>query len=144
MDSGRGGPGFAVDPTGSGDVTATHTRWTVKQVPEGIGSPIIVGGYVYRLHTPGILRCMEVSSGKQVYSERLEGISTTWASPIANSDGRLFFANAGRSYVVQGGPEFRVLAVNDLDDGNHPSAAVAGGKLFLLGKENLFCVGTRE
>ena len=57
VDGGRGGPGFAVDPTGSGDVTATHTRWTVNQVPEGIGSPIIVDGRVYRLHSPGILKC---------------------------------------------------------------------------------------
>jgi outer membrane protein assembly factor BamB len=144
FDNGRGGPGFAVDPTGSGDVTATHTKWSINRIPEGIGSPIIVGGYVYRLHTPGVLRCMEVSSGKEVYSERLDGISSTWASPIADPDGRLFFANAGRSYVVQAGPQFRVLAVNDLDDANHPSPAAANGRLFLVGKEKLYCVRARE
>jgi outer membrane protein assembly factor BamB len=144
FDNGRGGPGFAVDPTGSGDVTATHTKWTIKQIPEGLASPIIVGGYVYRLHTPGVLRCIEAATGKQVYSERLDGISSTWASPIADPDGRLFFANAGKSYVVQSGPQFRVLAVNDLDDANHPSPAAAGGKLFLVGKEKLYCIGTRE
>src|SRR5204863_370673 len=36
-DSGRGalgGPGVAVDPTGSGDVTKTHGKWTIPQVPE--------------------------------------------------------------------------------------------------------------
>jgi outer membrane protein assembly factor BamB len=125
-------------------VTATHTKWSINRIPEGIGSPIIVGGYVYRLHTPGVLRCMEVSSGKEVYSERLDGISSTWASPIADPDGRLFFANAGRSYVVQAGPQFRVLAVNDLDDANHPSPAAANGRLFLVGKEKLYCVRARE
>jgi outer membrane protein assembly factor BamB len=141
FDNGRGGPGFAVDPTGAGDVSATHTRWTIKQIPEGLSSPIIVGPYLYRLHTPGVLRCMEVSSGKQLYAERLDGISTTWASPIADADGRLFFANAGRSYVIQAGPEFRVLAVNDLDDGSHPSPAAAEGRLFLVGKERIYCIG---
>ena len=55
FDSGRGGMGVAVDPTGSGDVSKTHVRWTIGQVAEGIGSPIIVGKYVYRLHAPGIL-----------------------------------------------------------------------------------------
>jgi len=143
FDNGRGGPGFAVDPTGSGDVTSTHTKWTVKQIPEGIGSPIIVGGYVYRLHTPGILRCIEAATGKQVYSERLEGITSTWASPVADPNGRLFFASAGRSYVIQSGPEFRVLAVNDLGDANHPSPAAAGGKMFLVGQEKVYCVGLK-
>jgi len=144
FDSGRGGLGVAVDPTGSGDVSQTHVRWTISQVPEGIGSPIIVGSHVYRLHTPGILKCWEAATGKLVYAERLEGLSTTWASPIADRNGRLFFANAGRSYVIQTGPEFRVLAVNDLGDGSHPSPAVAQRRLFLVGLKNLYCVGRQK
>jgi len=142
FDNGRGGPGFAVDPVGAkGDATAAHTRWTVKQVPEGLSSPIIVGKYVYRLHSPGVLKCWEAATGKQVYSERLDGISTTWASPIADEQGRLFFASAGKSYVIQAGREFRVLSVNDLDDANHPSPAAAGGKLFLVGEKKVYCIG---
>src|SRR5207249_2695414 len=35
IDSGRGGPAFAVDPTGEGDVTKTHLKWKVDTVPEG-------------------------------------------------------------------------------------------------------------
>jgi outer membrane protein assembly factor BamB len=143
FDSGRGGPGFAVDPTGSGDVSKTHIRWTVGQVPEGLSSPIIVGPHVYRLHSPAILKCWELATGKPVYAERLDGIPTTWASPIADPEGRLFFANAGKSFVIQAGPEFRVLAVNDLGDGSHPSPAVANGKLFLVGLKNLYCIGKK-
>jgi len=141
FDGGRGGPGFAVDPTGSGDVSQTHVRWTVAQVPEGIGSPIIIGQHVYRLHTPNILKCWELTTGKQVYAERLEGLSSTWASPLADANGRLYFANAGKSYVIQSGPDFHVLAVNELGDGNHCSPAVANQKLFLTGLKNLYCVG---
>ncbi len=143
FDGGRGGPGFAVDPAGSGDVSQTHIRWTVNQVPEGLSSPIIVGQRVYRLHNPGILKCWDLATGKLVYAERLEGISTTWASPVADPDGHLFFANAGKSYVIQAGPEFRVLAVNDLGDGSHPSPAVAQRKLFLVGLKNVYCVGKK-
>jgi len=144
FDNGRGGAGFAVDPHGSGDVSQTHIRWTVSQVPEGIGSPIIVGKHVYRLHTPGILKCWEAATGRLAYSERLDGLSTTWASPIAAGNGRLYFANAGKSYVVQSGPEYRLLAVNDLGDGNHPSPAVANGKLFLVGLKSLYCIGQKD
>ena len=141
FDSGRGGPGTAVDPTGSGDVSRTHIKWTIPQIPEGIGSPIIVGKYVYRLHAPGILRCLDAATGKQVYSHRLEGITTTWASPIADPAGRIFFASSGKSIVIQSGPEYHELAVNDLSDANHPSPAVAKGKMFLVGMRELYCVG---
>lgn len=140
FDSGRGGQGVAVDPSGTGDVSSTHIRWTVAQVPESIGSPIIVGQHVYRLHGSGVLKCWDTATGKQLYAERLEGLSTTWASPIADAAGHLFFASAGKSYVIQAGAEFRVLAVNDLGDGNHPSPAVANGKLFLAGLKSLYCV----
>jgi outer membrane protein assembly factor BamB len=143
-DSGRGGPGVAVDPTGAGDVSKTNIRWTVNQVPEAIGSPIIVGDYVYRLHSPGILKCWETATGKQRYSERLADLSSTWASPIADPNGRLYFATAGKSYVIQSGPDFRVLAVNDLGDASHPSLAAAKDRLFLVGQKNLYCVGTQK
>ena len=133
-----------MDPTGSGDVSKTHVRWTFNQVPEGLSSPIIVDKYVYRLHTPNILKCWELATGKLMYAERLEGISTTWASPIADPQGRLFFANAGKSYVIQTGPEYRLLAANYLGDGNHPSPAVADGRLFLVGMKNLYCIGNRD
>lgn len=144
FDSGRGSMGIAVDPTGSGDVSKTNIRWTIGQVPEGIGSPIVVGEYVYRLHVPEILRCWEAATGKLVYAKRLEGIGSTWASPVADAEGHLFFATAGKSYVIQSGPEFRVLAINDLGDPNHPSPAVSDGKMFLEGKQNLWCVGARK
>ena len=144
FDSGRGGPGFAVDPTGSGDVSKTHLRWTADHVPEGLSSPIIVGKHVYRLYRPDNLRCWEAATGKVVYTQKLEGLSTVWASPIADPAGRLFFASAGKSYVVQAGPEFRVLAVNDLGDANHPSPAVAGGRMFLAGTKNLYGIGNRD
>ena len=141
FDSGRGSAGVAVASTGSGDVSRSHVKWTVAQMPEGLSSPIIVGNYVYRLHSPGILKCWDAATGRQIYSERLPGISSTWASPIADPHGRLYFVTAGKSYVVQSGPKFRVLAVNDLGDGNHASPAAAGGKLFVAGMRNLFCLG---
>jgi outer membrane protein assembly factor BamB len=142
-DSGRGGPAIAIDPTGEGNVTDSHIRWRVNQVPEAIGSPIIVGELVYRLHTPNVLKCWKVSDGSEVYAKRLDGLGTTWASPIADEAGRIFFASAGKSYVIAAGEEFKVLATNDLGDSNHASPAVSNGRIYLLGTQNLYCVGAK-
>lgn len=140
-DSGRGGPGIAIDPTGSGDVTATHIRWSIGEVPEGIGSPIIVGDRVYRLHNPNVLKCWNADSGELVYNQRLDQLTSTWISPVADPNGRIYFASAGVSCVVQSGDEFQLLATNDLGDPNHASAAAFNNRLYLVGTRQVYCVG---
>ena len=86
-DSGRGGRAVCVDPSGAGDVTKTHLKWTFPQIPEGLSSAIIVGDFVLRTHNPETLRCLRLSTGDAVFNERLAGVST-WASPFATPDGK--------------------------------------------------------
>jgi outer membrane protein assembly factor BamB len=141
FDSGRGSAGTAVNVAGEGDVTDSHIKWSVGSVPEGIGSPIIVGGRVYRLHTPNVVKCWNLADGKQVFAGRLPDIGSTWASPIADASGRIYFASAGKSCVIEAGGELKILATNDLGDPNHASPAASNGRLFLLGEKKLYCVG---
>jgi outer membrane protein assembly factor BamB len=142
-DSGRGGAGLAVDPTVAGDVTHTHIKWRQERLSEGISSPIIVDGRVFRLQSPNVPKCWRAEDGKLVYTERLPELTSSWASPIADGSGRLYFASAGKSYVLQAGAEFRVLAVNDLDDPNHASPAIANGRIYLAGTRMLYCIGSK-
>jgi outer membrane protein assembly factor BamB len=141
-DSGRGNAGVAVDPTGKGDVTATHLKWKSPIIPEGLSSPIIVGDLLYRLHSPDVLRCFKAATGEQVYSQKLPGIDTR-VSPIATPDGRLYFAGPGKSYVIKAGPQFEVLATSDLGDGNPASAAISNGRICLKGNRALYCIGKK-
>ena len=141
-DDGRGGPGIAVDPTGTGDVTKSHVKWKTRPIPEGYSSPIIAGGYVYRLHNPGVLKCFELATGTQVFAERLAGV-TAATSPVVTADGRLFVAGAGKSMVLKVGPRLELLATNELGDDAPSSPAVAHGCLYLKGRRNLYCIGTR-
>ena len=98
-------------------------------------------GYLYRLQSPNLLRCFKTSTGDEVYSKPLEGISSTWASPVADGDGHLIFANGGKSVIVKCGPQFEVLSINDLGDPNHASAAVADGRIYIGGRKRIYCIG---
>ena len=138
-DSGRGGKAVCVDATGKGDVTKTHLKWTFPQIPEGLSSAIIVGDLVLRTHNPETLKCIRLSTGEMVFTERLPGVST-WASPFATPDGAVYFASAGKSYVIKAGEKLEVLANNDIGEENRASAAVADGKIFLRGGRNLYCI----
>ena len=102
-----------------------------------------MGDHVYRISNPGIIRCWKLRDGELVYEERAERITPS-ASPIVSADGRIYFASSGKTYVIQSGPEFKLLSINDLDD--HPdytSAAISNGRIFLKGKSYLWCIGTK-
>lgn len=144
VDHGRGGrTGTAVDPTGSGDVTKTHIKWQAQVVGADGTSPIIVGDHLFRISKPGLIRCWKLSNGELMFEERTERITPS-ASPVACADGRIYFASSGRTYVIQAGPEFKLLAVNDLDDNpDYTSAAVSRGRIFIKGKSYLWCIGKK-
>lgn len=141
-DSGRGGPGILVDASGTGDVTSTHIKWRINQIPEALSSPVIVGDHLYRLHNPSVLKCVELAGGKELYATRLNGVSNA-ASPIATPEGRIYFASAGKTFVVQSGPTFELLATNDLGEPTSASGAASQERLFLKGQQHMFCVGMR-
>ena len=142
-DSGRGGKGVCVDPTGQGDVTQTHLKWTIPQIPEGLSSAIIVGDRVWRTNGPEILKSYDLKTGERVLSERLQGIST-WASPVATADGRIYFASAGKSYVVKAGEPLEILGSSDLGEEGRASAAVSQGRILVRGDNHLFCIQQRS
>jgi len=140
IDSGRGSDGIAVDITGAGDVSKTHLKWrTEKTIPESLSSAVISGQYIYRVQTPGVLRCIDITTGRDVYSQRLEGASA-WSSPFATADGLIYLASPRTTFVVKAGPTFQLLATNPLDDPNHASAAIADGRIYLKGQRFIYCI----
>ena len=141
-DSGRGGKAVCVDPTGAGDVTKTHLKWTFPQIPEGLSSAIIAGGFVWRTNNPETLKCIRLATGELAFSERLSGVSS-WASPFATPDGRIYFASAGKSYVLKVGEKLEVLATNEIGEESRASAAVSDGRIFLRGDRHLYCIGKK-
>ena len=142
-EDGRGGPGIAVDPTGEGDVTKTHVKWKTAPVPEGYGSPVIAGDFVYRAHNPGILKGWRLSDGVQTTKERLPNGVDFVGSPIVAPGGRLYFASGGVSAVIDPSPVYTLVATNDLGDPGKASPAVAGDRLYIKGGRYLHCIGKR-
>jgi outer membrane protein assembly factor BamB len=145
----RGGnePAQAVELGGAGDVTKTHVKWKNDKVPGDYSSPVISGDFIYRVQAEGIIQCFRLSTGEKLYTERLENVSKL-ASPIATADGRVYFASAGVSYVIEAGPTLKVLATNRIGQGssgnNGGSPAVANGRLYVRNFEFLYCIGDKK
>ena len=140
-------PIFAVRPGASGDISLqpnedrnAHIAWSKMRGGPYMTTPIAYGKYLYICSNAGILTCYEADTGKEVYKERLGGVSYT-ASPIA-ADGRLYFTSEqGGVRVVKAGPEFELVAVNELGDVCMATPAISGGTLFVRSQHFLYALG---
>jgi outer membrane protein assembly factor BamB len=142
--SGRAGPTFAIRPGGKGDVTDTHVAWSSPRGSPFVPSAIIHGPLLYMINDmQSILTALDARSGALVYQERLgdaarEGFSS---SPVAVGD-RIFFTNDfGQTFVVQAGPVFKLLRVNDLNAEVLASPALVGGTWYWRTANELLAIG---
>ncbi len=120
----------------SGDATASHVAWKVKFPSLSQPSPILVDGRVHIVNDSGILLCLDVATGKEIYKER---IGADFAASPVLADGRIYFFDArGKATVVQPGATFTVLATNTLDEGCMASPAVVDKALIVRTKTHLY------
>jgi outer membrane protein assembly factor BamB len=143
VDRGENSLAQAVDPTGSGDVTATHVKWKVEKSPGDYSSPVVAGEYIFKTQKEGVIACLKLATGETAFTAPLDGVSKL-ASPVATADGRVYFVSTGKSYVLKAGPTLEVLGKGDLGGGgNGSSPAFSGGKIFVRDHENLWCIGKK-
>lgn len=143
-DAGRGGmQGALIDMSGMGDVSKSHVKWQTRVEGASGSSAIIVGKRIYRSSSPDTIKCLDLDTGDTLFAENATRLSPS-ASPIATPEGRIYFAGSGKSYVIQEGEKFDLLAVNDLADGApYSTPAVSNGCIFIKGKSYLWCIGKK-
>lgn len=126
----------AVRPDGRGDVTESHVAWDYGKSLPRHPSPLLIGDSIYMVDDDGVVTCVEATTGKPVFAERVGG--NFWASPLY-ADGRIyFFGHTGKTTVI--GPEksFRTLATNVLEGAFRASPAVTGRSLIVRSETHLY------
>jgi outer membrane protein assembly factor BamB len=142
-------PIFAIRPGASGDISlkpdedrSERIAWSRLRGGPYMTTPILYGKYLYTCGNGGMVTCYEADTGKEIYKERLGGVSYT-ASPVA-ADGRIYFlSEQGQVRVVQAGPHFQLLAVNEIGDVCMATPAISRGTLFVRSQHFLFALGQK-
>ncbi len=129
------------DVSDSEDIVWRHAGQT-PYVP----SPLLVGERLYFTGVnSAILTCLDARTGRIVTQpQRLPGLRTLYASPVAAQDRIYLVSREGVALVIADRPNWEVLATNRLDDGFDASPAIVGDQLFLRGHEYLYCIGAEE
>ena len=124
----------------SGNLTDSNMLWINKKAAAYLPSPVLYKGLVYIAGDRGINTCLDAAKGTVVWKKRLG--DQYYASPVAG-DGKVYFpSKGGIVFVVKAGPQYEVLAKNDMGEGIVASLAISDGQIFLRGEKHLFCIGT--
>lgn len=133
-------PVYAIRPGGSGDITldkdetsSEHIAWFQPTAGPFHPSPLVYGGCYYTLHDRGFLTCHDPATGEEIYGrQRIStDVAAFTASPWAYNGKVFALSEEGDTYVIQAGPEFKVLGRNSLGEMSLATPAVANGSLFL-------------
>jgi outer membrane protein assembly factor BamB len=149
---GGGRPLFGVKAGASGDVTlkpgATSNEavvWTLPKAGPLAATPLLYEGNLYVLEQSlGVVSCYDARTGKQLYRERLPQARGFFASPWAHGGKVFCLDDDGRTFVLQAGPEFKLLGRNDIGETSWATPALAGDALFLRTIDHLYCIRNKQ
>jgi outer membrane protein assembly factor BamB len=104
-----------------------------------ISTVAVQDGLVYASDLSGVLHCLELETGKPVWSHDL--LSSVWGSPMA-ADGKIYLRNEdGEVVVMKAGREKKVLATNTLPGLANGTVTPANGALYIAGGTKLYVIG---
>lgn len=136
-------PMLAIKAGGRGDVTTSHRLWEFDNGPD-VPTPVTDGRYLYVVNDRGITFCLDAKSGDVIWGPKRITPGTYSSSPVL-ADGKIYVTSEdGITTVMKAGPEFEVIAENDLESYTLPSVAVSEGQLFLRTEDYLYCIGERK
>ncbi len=104
-------------------------------------TPIVYDDYLYCCSDRGKLSCFEAKTGKLLYRESLSSSSAGFsASPVA-ADGNIYCTSEqGDVFVVEAGPQFKLIAVNKMNETCMATPAISHGTLFFRTRQHLVAV----
>lgn len=145
-------PVYAIRPGAHGDITlkddqATndYVAWSQRTAASYMPSALVVGDHYYTLYSQGFLTCHDARSGQPVYGRQriASGAGAFTASPWSYN-GKIFATSEdGDTYVMQAGPEYKMLAKNPLGQMVLATPAVVGDSLIIRTVSSLWRIAKR-
>jgi outer membrane protein assembly factor BamB len=138
--NGSGGGGNYLVAVRAGD--EPEEVYQITRQASYVPTPIAREDLVFVFSDRGMVSCYDVSTGEQVWLERLSsGFS---GSPVL-IDGRIYCMDEeGDVLVLAAEREFKELARNPLGERSRATPAVSGGRMFLRTDTQLFCIGNGQ
>src|SRR5688572_32730313 len=144
-------PVFAVRPGARGDLTlpagvteSTAVAWSKAGRGSYMPTPLAYRGVLYVLANNGVFDAYDITTGKELYRQRLPLIGSGYsASPVA-ADGKIYLSNEdGEMLVIEAGDTFTHVATNSMRESLMATPALSQGVMYVRGSHTLFAIGRK-
>jgi outer membrane protein assembly factor BamB len=130
---------LAVQPGGSGDVSATHVRWRQQRGLPYVPSPLCSGGRVHLVKNGGLASCFKASTGEVLYQEeRLGALGDYYASPVAANGKICMVSQPGVLVILEASDTLVVLARNPMGEEVLATPAIVDDTLYVRTATRLY------
>ncbi len=120
---------LAIDPTGSGDVTATHLKWRSSSNIPNTPSLVAYQGLVAMVSDKGIAICFDAVTGKEIWKERIGGNFS--ASPLLVGSHMYLLSEEGNCTILDIAGQPREIAKNGLGERCLASPAIVDNDILI-------------
>jgi outer membrane protein assembly factor BamB len=140
-------PTYAIRPGAAGDISLkgeersnSFVVWSNPTLGSAYPSALVVGDQYYTLMDRGMLTSNDPKTGKEIYGrQRIAPDAGTFTASPWSYNGKIFaVSEEGETFVIQAGPDFKLLGRNPLGEMTLASPAVANGSLFIRTATKLY------
>jgi len=131
---------FAIDATGTGDVTDTHKVWSRdgEDFYRTMSTAAIADGILYISSLSGFLHALDLDTGEEFWT--YDAFAAVWGSPFV-VDGKVLLGDEdGDIAVLRAGKEMELLGEINMGASVYSTPVVRDGVMYLLTRNRLWAV----
>jgi len=131
---------FAIDATGTGDVTDTHKVWSRdgEDFYRTMSTAAIADGVLYISSLSGFLHALDADTGEEFWT--YDAFAAVWGSPFV-VDGKVLLGDEdGDIAVLRAGKEMELLGEINMGASVYSTPVVRDGVMYLLTRNRLWAV----
>jgi len=145
-------PVYAIRPGAAGDISLKpgesgnqYIAWYQPLLGTYNTSALAYGDYFYTLLDRGFLLCHDAKTGKQIYGrQRVSPDASGFTASPWGYNGKLFLLSEdGDTFVVQAGPEYKLVGKNSLNEMTLATPAVSRGSLLIRTQSKLYRIANQ-
>lgn len=127
-----------IDPSGTGDVTHSHERWSYEIPYQCCSTPAVAEGLVFVTEDGGYIHCVDANTGEGCWTHKFG--RKIWGSALV-ADGKVYAAGRNGNFVIfEASREKKILFETRFPDEINGTPTAANGTLYVATLKTLYAL----
>jgi len=113
--------------------------WQSDEYMSDVPSPIATKDYLFLITSYGAVACYGSKDGKKLWEHEFS--TGFYGSPVLVNNSIYLIDMKGNTHIFSASNKFNLIATNPLGENSTCTPAFADGRIYIRGKENLYCIG---